>query len=596
MGSFYRPALVLLSAVPALLKADATIRYQIETSVARLADQKSSSAVYMKGNKGATVDDHETTIVDFAKQEVTIMDPKRRKYAMIPATEYGDRMSQRMSSAMSQGAAVEEALKSMKGTCATKESVSTETIQGIQTQERDVTCSMTMPMPAGVQQGTGGAMTGMGMKLVRRTWSATPGERVRVPGLWQLSGFELWQKYFMNPTGGFAKIMPGVMAPLMEAMDKNQVVMLRMTMEMSMNFPSPVAGAAADAPLMKMSQEAVDVSTAPLDDSLFAVPGDCTVEPFADLMNGIQAATVQAMKTPAAKTVKSSPDPAIPPAVKAYVPSLTPLSDTQPVLPDEARASHVQGNVQVLVTVGPRGSVEHVEALSGPEALRKAAIDTVRQWTYRPVIRNRAPVTAYTDANVFFFDRSNPTPPGFEITPDVTAAANRLAQLEEAFPRTPEQEFADSEQDAGGGGGLRRFYKLNGLAVKAAELGFNEKAKAYADESLAAAAQHPKDWNYGNAIHDGHMVLGLLALRNNDVPTAREELIKAGQTPGSPQLNSFGPIMTLANELLQKGERNTVLDYLVLCAKFWKTGAPQLDSWSETVRNGQTPAFGGNLR
>jgi hypothetical protein len=54
--------------------------------------------------------------------------------------------------------------------------------------------------------------------------------------------------------------------------------------------------------------------------------------------------------------------------------------------------------------------------------------------------------------------------------------------------------------------------------------------------------------------------------------------------------------MTLANELLQKGERNTVLDYLALCAKFWKTGAPQLDSWSETVRNGQTPAFGGNLR
>lgn len=391
-------------------------------------------------------------------------------------------------------------------------------------------------------------------------------------------------------------MMPDAMAPMMEAMANNQLVTLRSSMEMSMNFPSPVGGAGADTPLMKMSQEAVEVSTAPLDDSLFAVPGDCTVEPFADLMNGIQAAAVQAMKTPAAKTVESSPDPAIPPEVKAYVPSLTPLSETKPVLPDEARASHAQGNVRVLVTVGPKGSVEHAEALSGPEALRKAAIDTVRKWTYRPVIRNGAPVTAYTDANVFFFDRSNPTPPGFGITPDVTAAANRLAQLEEAFPRTPEQEFADSEQDAGGGGGLRRFYKLNGLAVKAAELGFNEKAKAYADESLAAAAQHPKDWNYGNAIHDGHMVLGLLALRNNDVPTAREELIKAGQTPGSPQLNSFGPNMTLANELLQKGERNTVLDYLVLCAKFWKTGAPQLDSWSERVRNGQTPAFGANLR
>jgi len=132
MRSSYRNAFALLSAVPALLRADATIRYQTEISVARFADQKSSSVIYMKGNKGATVDDHETTIVDFAKQEVTIIDTDRRKYATIPASEYGDRMSQRMSSAMPQGGAAEEVLKSMKSTCATKESVSTETIQGIQ--------------------------------------------------------------------------------------------------------------------------------------------------------------------------------------------------------------------------------------------------------------------------------------------------------------------------------------------------------------------------------------------------------------------------------------------------------------------------------
>jgi hypothetical protein len=87
------------------------------------------------------------------------------------------------------------------------------------------------------------------------------------------------------------------------------------------------------------------------------------------------------------------------------------------------------------------------------------------------------------------------------------------------------------------------------------------------------------------------MVLGLLALRSDDVPTAREELLKAGKTPGSPQLNSFGPNMTLASELLQKGERNTVLDYFELCRKFWKMGGQKLDSWSEMVRNGKTPPF-----
>jgi hypothetical protein len=178
----------------------------------------------------------------------------------------------------------------------------------------------------------------------------------------------------------------------------------------------------------------------------------------------------------------------------------------------------------------------------------------------------------------------------------MAAAGDRLAQLEEIFPRSPEQKFADSEQDAGGDDKSRRFDLLGGLAVKAAHLGVNDKAKAYANELLAAAEQNSKSWNYGNAIHDGHMVLGLLALRNNDVPTAREELIKAGQTPGSPQLNSFGPNMTLAGELLQKGGRDTVLDYFELCRKFWKMGGQQLDSWSETVRKGQAPAFGANLR
>jgi hypothetical protein len=257
----------MLSAVPALLRADATVRYQTEMAspVARIPGQNGSTAVYMKGNKGATVSDYQTTIVDFAKQQVTIIDTERRKYATLPASEYGDKISQLMPSAMPEGAGVDEMLKTMKTTCATKESVSTETIQGIQAEERDVTCSMTMSMPASVQQGTGGAMTGMGMKFVMRTWSATPGERVRVPGLWQLSGFELWQKYFMNPTGGFGKMMPDAMAPMLEAMSKGQSVTLRSTMEMSMSLPSPVP-LPADTPLSGVNYFSRSTTTISPDD------------------------------------------------------------------------------------------------------------------------------------------------------------------------------------------------------------------------------------------------------------------------------------------------------------------------------------------
>ena len=91
-------------------------------------------------------------------------------------------------------------------------------------------------------------------------------------------------------------------------------------------------------------------------------------------------------------------------------------------------------------------------------------------------------------------------------------------------------------------------------------------------------------------------MLGLVALRNDDVAKAREQLLEAGKTTGSPLLNSFGPNMTLASELLQKGERDAVLAYFELCRSFWRMGDQRLDSWSDLVRKGETPVFGPNLR
>jgi hypothetical protein len=49
---------------------------------------------------------------------------------------------------------------------------------------------------------------------------------------------------------------------------------------------------------------------------------------------------------------------------------------------------------------------------------------------------------------------------------------------------------------------------------------------------------------------------------NGDIEEAKKQLLLAGKTPSSPQLNSFGPNMILAKELLDKGEKDTVLHYL----------------------------------
>ena len=98
-------------------------------------------------------------------------------------------------------------------------------------------------------------------------------------------------------------------------------------------------------------------------------------------------------------------------------------------------------------------------------------------------------------------------------------------------------------------------------------------------------------WATGDAVHDGNIVLGRIALKKGDVKQAKKFLMQAGYTPGSPQLESFGPDMTLAKEFLDAGEKDIVLKYFVLCRRFWKMGRGKLDDWTKEVKAGQVPNF-----
>jgi tetratricopeptide (TPR) repeat protein len=138
-----------------------------------------------------------------------------------------------------------------------------------------------------------------------------------------------------------------------------------------------------------------------------------------------------------------------------------------------------------------------------------------------------------------------------------------------------------------------KFFLLPDLATVAFNAGDFAKAKKYADELLKMSDEIEKNWNSGNAVHHGNLVLGRVALRKGDVDKAKSYLLAAGKTEGSPQLNSFGPNMTLAKELLEKGEKETVLEYFDLCGKFWER--EELDQWRATVKGDGIPEFGANL-
>jgi hypothetical protein len=143
---------------------------------------------------------------------------------------------------------------------------------------------------------------------------------------------------------------------------------------------------------------------------------------------------------------------------------------------------------------------------------------------------------------------------------------------------------------------ISKFSRLDDLAKSAFAAGEIEKASNYAHESLKIAAERQKkNESYGNAVHHANNILGRIALEQHDVKLAGNYLLKAGQTPGSPQLDSFGPNMSLAKELLEVGEKDTVIEYFDECRKFWQLGAGKLDAWTKEVKAGEVPQFGANL-
>lgn len=112
---------------------------------------------------------------------------------------------------------------------------------------------------------------------------------------------------------------------------------------------------------------------------------------------------------------------------------------------------------------------------------------------------------------------------------------------------------------------------------------------------MALLPEYKGRGNYGGAMHDANLVLGRIAVREGRIEAAKSYLIAAGESPGSPSLDSFGPNMTLAKDLLEKGERDAVLEYFQLCRAFWKMGGKKLDQWNKEVMRGKIPDFGANL-
>lgn len=134
-----------------------------------------------------------------------------------------------------------------------------------------------------------------------------------------------------------------------------------------------------------------------------------------------------------------------------------------------------------------------------------------------------------------------------------------------------------------------RWAWLDDAAVLAYEIEEYDKAKTYSLESLSISSRYKDDWNYGNSIHNANTVLGRLSLIEGDTEKAKVYLLEAAKSKGSPQLDTFGPKLELAQELLIIEERDVVLSYLKSISKFWEMDDGCINRWIEKIDNNETP-------
>ncbi len=140
--------------------------------------------------------------------------------------------------------------------------------------------------------------------------------------------------------------------------------------------------------------------------------------------------------------------------------------------------------------------------------------------------------------------------------------------------------------------------KLSKRIARAYENDEFNAAKSFIADQLNYADENKLNWNYDNLIHHSYTYLGLIALKENRLEDAKLYFNRSLDIKGSPQIKTFGPNLSLAEELLKIGEREIVISYLQGCKKVWSFmfSFRKIWRWKNQILQGKIPDFGANLK
>jgi hypothetical protein len=119
-------------------------------------------------------------------------------------------------------------------------------------------------------------------------------------------------------------------------------------------------------------------------------------------------------------------------------------------------------------------------------------------------------------------------------------------------------------------------------------------AEAFARETLELAERHRSDPQYGTAVYTANMVLGALTLRDGDRSAASAFLLNASKAPPTEELAYREDVVSgvhwhLARDLLERGERDAVAQFLDRMAQINVVRRLELRDAAAAIRRGETP-------
>ena len=343
-------------------------------------------------------------VTDYAKGEITVMDPETKRFATVPLGDYMAKMlaAQKLP-AMPPDA--QRIFDNMKLDVKTSKTGQTETILGLHAEESLLVISMELT-------------AGMQMRTEIHLWAASADELKRTPALSELAA------WMARPKGGFDPVevmtkslagMPGigekVRGPVHEMMKAGGGPVIRMRTATYMPAMAAAMGG-ADQPVVEVAMDLAELSAAAVPESRFAVPAGYQTAAMEDLLSALFPAVQAPMGGPKAEiprggTVGAQPQaPAPGPGVYRVGGGVTApqlLERVEPSYTEEARAARIQGSVLVYVVVQPDGTTGQIKVLRSLDVgLDQKAVEAVGTWKFKPGMKDGQPVPVQATIEVNF--------------------------------------------------------------------------------------------------------------------------------------------------------------------------------------------------